>query len=97
MFTNSPRVRTIAGCLLALACVKLLTGSAAGPSDWHLIPIPDTWKTPPAGKLASRDGYSWYRCLVKVPAAWEGKNVDLFVEPVDDARAIYFNGTQVGV
>jgi putative membrane-bound dehydrogenase-like protein len=79
-----------------LGCVTLLIVSAAESADWHLISIPDTWKNPPAGKLASRDGYSWYRCLVKVPTTWKDKNVDLFVEPVDDARAIYFNGTQVG-
>src|SRR5205823_5666007 len=62
----------------------------------HLVSIPDTWKVPPAGKLASPDGFAWYRCLVKVPASWKDKDLDLFVEPVDDARAVYFNGVQVG-
>ncbi len=100
MIAKFPRIRAAAlaavACLLALACVTLLTGFSAVPGDWHLVPIPDTWKNPPAGKLASRDGFSWYRCLVKVPASWEGKDVELFVEPVDDARAVYFNGVQVG-
>src|SRR5262245_4147678 len=104
---RSPRTWTVAvaaaASLLALAGVLLLTGIPVGPAgaapvkgDWHLVPIPDTWKNPPSGKLASPDGFSWYRCLVKVPASWKEKDVDLFVEPVDDARAIYFTGTQVG-
>src|SRR5438105_9426785 len=98
---RSPRSRTVAvavvASLLALVGVVLPVSQAApGKGDWHLVPIPDTWKNPPTGKLASADGFSWYRCLVKVPATWEGKDVELFVEPVDDARAVYFNGVQVG-
>ena len=83
-----------AACLLALACAA--PPSAPAKDAWHLVPIPDTWKTAPTGKLAARDGFAWYRCLVKVPASWKDRNLDLFVEPVDDARAVYFNGVQVG-
>lgn len=87
----SPRCRLAGAVLLALLCVGFQM-----PTAWHAVPIPDTWKNPPSGKLASADGYSWYRCLVKVPANWEDRKLELFVEPVDDARAVYFNGVQVG-
>ncbi len=92
---------TLAAGLFALGCAALFTGATPGqkpaaPRAWHAVPIPDTWKNPPSGKLASPDGHSWYRCLVKVPAAWRDRDVELFVEPVDDARAVYFNGVQVG-
>src|SRR3954454_674562 len=101
----SPRTRTVAvaavASLLALAGILVLTGlpigqAAPGKGDWHFVPIHDTWKNPPTGKLASTDGFSWYRCLVKVPATWKDRDAELFVEPFDDARAFYFNGTQVG-
>ena len=92
-FSFVAALSAIAVCLLALL-------SAAPPravkDAWQLVPIPDTWKVPPAGKLASPDGFAWYRCLVKIPASWKGKDLDLFAEPVDDARAVYFNGVQVG-
>ena len=63
---------------------------------WHLLPIPESWKKPPSGKLAGRDGLAWYRCVVDVPASWKGRKLELFVEPVDDARAVYVNGGIVG-
>src|SRR5439155_12404430 len=51
----SPRTRTVAvaaaAFLLTLAGVLLLIGlpigqAAPGKGDWHLVPIPDTWKNP---------------------------------------------------
>src|SRR5262245_16747906 len=102
MLSHSPRLQIagkVAAALLFLACVTWTTGFPLVQKPpiapvAHLVPIPDTWKNPPSGKLASSDGYSWYRCLVKVPASWKEKPLDLFVEPVDDARAIYVNGVQ---
>ena len=101
MIANSHRVRTIARLvavsLLVLAAVNLLTGFAADkPGDWITVTVPDVWKSAPKGELTKGGGYSWYRCLVTVPASWEGKSVDLFLDPVDDARAAYVNGVQVG-
>lgn len=61
-------------------------------ADWQIVKAPEVWSKPPSGK----QGYSWYRCVVDVPAAWQGKDVELFIEPVDDAREIYINGSKVG-
>ena len=61
-------------------------------AKWEIKNIPQVWKKPPAGI----DGYSWYRCLVTVPKAWEGRQLELFVEAVDDARQVFFNGIKIG-
>lgn len=82
---------------ISLSCF-LIQPQAADKTDpaWTTIAVPTVWRRPPSGKLASKDGFAWYRCWVKVPESWKGKNLSLYVEPVDDARAVYFNGTQVG-
>lgn len=59
--------------------------------------VPDVWKRPPAGPLAIDEGVVWYRAVVVPPADWEGQDLSLFVEAVDDARQVYFNGRQAGV
>src|SRR5262245_17333278 len=89
-----PRIVSLA--VLAGAVILTAYSAQQKASDWLSVAVPDIWKNPPTGKLASRDGYSWYRCLVQVPTSWEGKQVELFVEPVDDARAVYVNGDLVG-
>lgn len=63
---------------------------------WHLVTIPDAWRKMPRGNLAPIDGYSWYRCLVQVPESWAGAKLTLYSEAVDDARASYVNGVNVG-
>ena len=62
----------------------------------HLIKIPEAWRKVPTGELAPIDGFSWYRCWVYVPASWSGTDLTLAVEALDDARAAYVNGTNVG-
>lgn len=61
-------------------------------ADWKSVKIPETWKAPAAGL----GGYSWYRCMVRIPVDWKSRSVELFLEPVDDAREIYFNGELIG-
>ena len=63
---------------------------------WHLVPIPDSWKRQLGGALATKNGFAWYRCFVRIPADWKGKKIELNVEPVDDARQTFVNGTQIG-
>lgn len=66
--------------------------TALAQDAWKEVAIPEVWKNPPAGV----GGYSWYRCAVRIPAEWEGRELSLFSEPVDDAREVYLNGTRVG-
>ncbi|MDG1894301.1 MAG: c-type cytochrome [Fuerstiella sp.] len=66
------------------------------PDGWHAVTVPDVWRKMPTGDLAPVKGFSWYRALIKVPADWQGAELTLFVEALDDARATYVNGTNVG-
>lgn len=82
--------------LIPALVLNFIAPSYADDTDWHLVPIPDSWKQQPGGELATENGYSWYRCYVDVPAAWEGQPVELNIEPVDDARQTFVNGTPIG-
>ena len=101
-----PRLRNFARpCLLILTAGLLFSvpveataqSSRPAPAEgWHLVTIPDAWRKMPRGNLAPIDGYSWYRCLVQVPESWKGADLTLYSEAVDDARASYVNGVNVG-
>lgn len=67
------------------------------PADgWHMVTVPDAWRKVPGGELKPINGYSWYRCLVQVPESWKGTDLVLYTEALDDARASYVNGVNVG-
>lgn len=82
----------------SLCCLSSEAGAqdAAPAEGWHLVTIPDAWRKMPGGELKPIDGYSWYRCLVQVPESWAGAKLTLYSEAVDDARASYVNGVNVG-
>jgi putative membrane-bound dehydrogenase-like protein len=54
--------------------------------------VPDDWKKAPKGE----QGRLWYRCTVEIPAAWRGRQIELVVEAIDDAREVYFGGKLLG-
>ena len=86
--------------VVLVLCAQSLEANAqetATPAEgWHLVTIPDAWRKMPGGDLKSIDGYSWYRCLVQIPESWSGAKLTLYSEAVDDARASYVNGVNVG-
>ncbi|MFP6765634.1 MAG: dehydrogenase, partial [Planctomycetaceae bacterium] len=96
--------RTHVACLLlslALSSFIVPSTSRAQSADqpspeWFRVAVPEAWRRMPGGKQAPIDGYSWYRCMVKVPATWQNATLTLFVESLDDARASYVNGRKVG-
>ncbi len=84
-------VRIVAAIPLCLCLVFAVTKMRAqGQSEWSHVTVPNVWKSQVS------NGFSWYRCLVEIPAAWNDRPIELFVESVDDAREIYFNGQLVG-
>ena len=101
-----PRLRNfVRPCLLILAAggicsasleAKAQSSRPAPAEGWHLVTIPDAWRKMPSGDLKPIDGYSWYRCLIQVPESWKGAKLTLYSEAVDDARASYVNGVNVG-
>jgi putative membrane-bound dehydrogenase-like protein len=78
--------RLLVALLLLAGGFPLLASPAFGADPIELAEIPTAWRR------AKKAGTAWYRCDVKVPADWEGKQLKLFCEPVDDARQIYWNG-----
>jgi len=101
-----PRLQNfVRPCLLILAAggicsasleAKAQSSRPAPAEGWHLVTIPDAWRKMPSGNLKPIDGYSWYRCLIQVPESWKGARLTLYSEAVDDARASYVNGVNVG-
>lgn len=97
-FRRRPTSVTIPARLVFSACifslfVSSLTSSA---DDWKTLTVPDAWRSVPSGDLAPSGGYSWYRTLVKVPPEWDGQQLTLFLEALDDARSAYVGGQPVG-
>ena len=78
---------------LPVSCLalSLLVASSICLGEWKEVKVPDAWKNPPAGV----GGYAWYRCVLNVPASWKDRPLEIFVEPVDDAREIFVNGESV--
>ncbi|MBS0260921.1 MAG: c-type cytochrome [Planctomycetes bacterium] len=86
------RLRNLAWLIAGLSFSLTLSSAAQPPADWKTVKVPDVWKNPPAGI----DNLSWYRGFVQPPAAWKGKDLELFVEPSDAAHEVFFNGKRVG-
>ena len=83
--------------LLTLAYLPTLLCSEAyaqpAATQWTTVDVPSDWTRP--RNSASENGFRWYRCVVKLPVDWKGKELSLYVEPVDDAREVYLNGVKV--
>ncbi|MCB9939931.1 MAG: HEAT repeat domain-containing protein [Planctomycetaceae bacterium] len=79
---------------MTLIAFSLLSATSfvVAQDTWQEVTVPDVWKKPPA----DIGGYSWYRCAVQIPDAWQDRTLSLFSEPVDDAREVYLNGTRIG-
>ena len=89
-FRSSPSICTALACSLLLGSAIVAKG--ADESPWKKAAIPDVWKSPPDGENI----FQWYRCQVKVPADWQGKELLLVVEAADDAREFFVGGEKVG-
>ncbi|MCR9197441.1 MAG: c-type cytochrome [Planctomycetaceae bacterium] len=88
-------VTAAAVCSLATAD-EVKIGAPTSAAEWHRLQIPDAWRRVPAGPRKPVDGYSWYRCDVRIPPDWTDGTIQLSVEALDDARVILINGTTAG-
>lgn len=65
---------------------------------WTSVKIPDVWrKPPPVSDSSQRGRWAWYHCQVVIPAEWKDQEVRIAVEPTDDARAVFLNGSPIGL
>ena len=64
--------------------------------DWSPLQVPGAWEDVSDGKLAKYDGYAWYRCWVKVPNDWKGRDLTLAVEQIANVHEVFWNGVRIG-
>ncbi|MGE0608623.1 MAG: PVC-type heme-binding CxxCH protein, partial [Pirellulales bacterium] len=90
--------RALCAWCLAIAAVlaHVNVSEADEPAAWTAVPVPGCWEDAADGQFAGHDGYAWYRCLVKIPPHWRGRNLKLLVEHVDNVHEAFFNGVKVG-
>ncbi len=61
---------------------------------WNLLQVPGVWEDDK--RFANYDGFTWYRCFVKVPATWKGDDLTLHVHAIETCHEVYFNGVKIG-
>lgn len=66
---------------------------AVAPGGWKPIDVPKTWED---GGFAGYDGFAWYRKEVDIPAAWQGRELELVLGAVDDQDWTFWNGQLIG-
>lgn len=62
-------------------------------SGWAKMKLPVYWEQ--AG-VPNYDGTVWFRKRVRIPAAWQGKNLQLSIDGIDDYDDSFFNGAEIG-
>jgi len=93
---------------LSLAVTDACDGNRHDLADWvnagflregwekrpQTVPVPGYWEQD--GRFAGYDGFAWYRCYVRVPEKWKGKDLKLTIVGVDNCHEAFFNGQKVG-
>ena len=82
-------------CFLSIASATRGTATPLS-TDWHPVDVPTTWERKDAHALPPNREFAWFQCLIQLPADWTTQAIELFLEPADDAREIYWNGQRIG-
>ena len=82
--------------IVLIAPIASAQPNAASDPSWAAEEVPSAWKRLDGRRYGSREGTLWFRCGVSVPEDWDGEQLTLFVEGVDDAREVFFNGQSIG-
>jgi putative heme-binding domain-containing protein len=82
-------------CFLLAATLAAFGATPLAAQDDALLRVPDVWKQAPGDRPITKQGYGWFRCGFAAPENWRNA-LELFAEPVDDAREYYFNGQLIG-
>jgi putative membrane-bound dehydrogenase-like protein len=78
--------------LVGLALLGLAALARGAEPPWQPVEVPAGLRQPALGA----DGRGVFRCLVRVPPHWEGRQTRLFFEPFDAALEYRINGSLVG-
>ncbi|MCP4642871.1 MAG: glycoside hydrolase family 95 protein [bacterium] len=90
-------MKRMAILMLAVCAMLVLAWSAQAADDsdaWDSIYVPGAWERNEA--YQGYNGMAWYRCFVRVPEEWKGKQLRLHLGTIDDADEVFFNGAKVG-
>jgi nicotinamidase-related amidase len=68
------------------------TGLNSYKSHWHRMPVPGTWAEGSHGVLKDWNGPAWYRCLVRVPRSWSGRDLTVVLGKVRGTAKVFLNG-----
>ncbi len=72
------------------------TGKDAYRADWRRMPVPFTWAGGSDRILDDYAGTAWYRCLVRVPARWSGRDMTVSLGNVNGKAEVFWGGRAVG-
>ena len=56
--------------------------------EWRTVAVP--------GSTTTNAGFAWFRCFVKLPAEWQGRDLTFAVEAIGTAHEAYLNGAKIG-
>ena len=62
-------------------------------APWPTMDVPQLWEST---GLPGYDGVVWFRKSFDLPAAWEGRDLDLHLAMIDDVDTTWVNGVLVG-
>ena len=72
------------------------TKDFADDEQWLDIEVPGLFEDQLKDHYGAYDGIVWYRRMVEIPSAWDGKQLICRLGAIDDDDVVFFNGTQIG-
>src|SRR5262245_50549756 len=87
------------GLTLTAVLTALLTSFAGlnrSDDEWTTLRVPGGWKDDAEKRFDKYDGFAWYRCFVKVPEQWRGKELQVAFYQLNNSIEVYWNGEKVG-
>jgi sialate O-acetylesterase len=63
-------------------------------NDWKTVSIPEQWQADTS--LNKFRGIVWFRKVIEIPSAWEGKDLKIDLGPIDEMDVTYLNNEKVG-
>ncbi len=61
-------------------------------AEWETVVLPSTF----ADQGHDIDGVIWYRLHFDLPRAWDGRELEVTLGPIDDADVVWLNGFKIG-
>jgi len=73
-------------------CARGWEADEVATDDWKPMDLPRMWQS----EGLEFNGAVWFRREIELPADWEGHDLELSLDAIDDFDTTYVNGTRVG-